>query len=148
LCCLFPPTESTSKRPKSKLFPAILATISDHIRKRRAELGLLQKDIVAQFGCSEDSITGWENGRSSSSIEFAPSIIGFLGYYPFPFETHILGGRIKYYRLLNGINLRELAKRLNVDKSTLFAWEANRSRPSGKSSCSLEKLLLSILKSP
>ena len=127
--------------PKSKQIPQILETIGDHIKKRRIDLGLVQKDLAERFGTSEDSVSNWEKSERTPSFQFAPAIINFLGYNPFPFETHTLGGRIKYYRLLNGINSRELAKRLKVDKSTLFAWETNRTGPSPKSLKFLTKLI-------
>ena len=45
-------------------YPKKLRTIGDHIRKKRFDLKLLQKDAAKIIGVSEDTITGWENGRS------------------------------------------------------------------------------------
>src|SRR5690606_30970241 len=64
-------------------YPTFPETLGQHIRKRRMDLGLFQKDIAEIVGTSIDSITFWENGRAQPQIHFFPKIISFLGYYPF-----------------------------------------------------------------
>ncbi len=62
--------------------PDTMTTIGDHIRKRRIELNLLQRDVARQIGVSEDCITYWENGRSTPQRRFVTKIKEFLGYFP------------------------------------------------------------------
>jgi len=69
--------------PRSLLYPIELNTLGDHIRKRRLELGLLQRDVAKIMGVCEDTITGWETGRSNPSKRLIGSIIKFLNYNPF-----------------------------------------------------------------
>ncbi|MDM1048337.1 recombinase family protein [Sphingobacterium hotanense] len=55
------------------------STLGEHIRKRRMELQLFQKDVAAIFNVSEDCITYWENNISEPQIQYYPPIFGFLG---------------------------------------------------------------------
>jgi len=66
------------KKPKGVNYPKDLNTIGDHIRAKRLDLGLLQKDVAKLIGVSEDCITFWENGRSKPQKRFYLLIIKFL----------------------------------------------------------------------
>lgn len=148
LRCLFPRWETTAKKPKIKEIPEVLTTVGDHIKKRRLELGMFQKDVAAMFSVCEATIGGWETGSTKHPfIEHAPDIISFLGYNPFLFETETLGGQIKYHRLLNGINLKAFSQSLGIDKSTLFSWESNEHIPQPLMLKRLKSIILT-LKSP
>lgn len=103
--------------------------IGDHIRNRRIALNFLQADIAKIFDVSEDSITGWESGRSVPQIQFYPKIIEFLDYNPFPFETETLGERIRKYRFEHGLSHRKFGHMLGIDASTIGAWEKNEHVP-------------------
>jgi DNA-binding XRE family transcriptional regulator len=128
LRALFPKTQTWLK-PKDKRYPKTLETIGNHLLKRRLDLKLLQKDVAKIIGVSEDSIRFWETGYAEPQIQHAPGIIQFLGYCPYPFETETLGGRIKYYRLLNGLSCKKLGKVLKVDASTISSWEDREFQP-------------------
>ena len=52
------------------------------MRKRRLDLGLLQREIAARLGVTESTVTNWELNRTSPKIRFLPSIIALLGYDP------------------------------------------------------------------
>lgn len=104
-------------------------TIGEHLRKRRLQLRLLQGDVANIFHVCEDSITGWENGRSVPQIQYYPKLIEFLGYNPFPVDTDTVGGRIKKYRIEHGLSHRRLGKMIGVDASTIGAWEDNKNSP-------------------
>src|SRR4051812_45583526 len=99
-------------RPKAIENPV---TLGQHIKKRRLELKILQKDVAQIIGVSEDTITYWENGRATPQNRYYPKIIDFLGYNPLMVDG-TLGGRIKIYRLSNGLSQEELAKILEVDE--------------------------------
>ena len=63
-------------------YPKQLRTVGDHLRKKRLELGLLQKQVAEQLGVDETTIYKWENHRSAPVIRVLPKIIQFLGYVP------------------------------------------------------------------
>ncbi|MHB9037748.1 MAG: helix-turn-helix domain-containing protein [Armatimonadota bacterium] len=56
--------------------------MGDHIRKRRLDLGLLQKDVAKILGVTEASVFYWETHRASPRGRYIPRIIEFLGYLP------------------------------------------------------------------
>src|SRR5580700_654085 len=97
--------------------------IGEHLKKRRLQLRLLQADVAKIFDVCEDSITGWENERSVPQIQYYPKLIEFLGYNPFPIDTETLGGRIKKYRIEQGLSHKKLGEKIGVDASTVSAWE-------------------------
>ena len=67
-------------------------------------------------------------------------------------RLNCLENRIKYYRLQRGMTQDTLAKRLNVDKSTVSKWETNRAMPRTYKllevakvlGCDLEDLLVNV----
>ena len=65
------------------MFPTQLKTIGDHIRARRLDLGLLQKDVAEIIGVTTDTITNWEKGRNQPMIWHYLKIKKFLGCSPF-----------------------------------------------------------------
>jgi transcriptional regulator with XRE-family HTH domain len=119
----------SASRPPSPAYPRKLESLGDHLRKKRLDLGLLQKDVARMIGVKEETIYNWENNRSSPQLHYAPGIIEFLGYVPFSEEPKTLGERIVNHRRLHGITQEELAHRLGVDPSTLARWERNESQP-------------------
>jgi len=58
--------------------------MGDHIRKRRLDLGLFQKDVAKSIGADICSLYNWERGRAEPKARFLPGIIAFLGYDPQP----------------------------------------------------------------
>jgi transcriptional regulator with XRE-family HTH domain len=62
-------------------------TITEHIRTRRLDLGLLQRDVALRLGVSKSAVMNWERGRTEPMIRFLPAIIRFLGYDPRPLPS-------------------------------------------------------------
>jgi len=56
-------------------------TLGDHLRRRRLELGLYQKDVAAQIGVTTSTIWNWEHGWAVG-YQYLPKLIRFLGYSP------------------------------------------------------------------
>ncbi len=125
----FLPYTKIVSKPLKKEYPLHPQTLGEHILKQRIEKKLLQKDVAAIIGVSEDSITYWENGRSHPQIHYYPAIINFLEYYPFIHETDSLGGKLRQVRLSNGYTYQECASRFGVDTSTIKRWEKHEGRP-------------------
>ena len=118
-------------RPLPAAYPKALTTWGDHIRKRRLDLGLLQKDVAKQFGVSQDAVFNWESHRAIPDVQCIPQIINFLGYCPWkPFDS--FGEKLTLWRETLGLSRKHLAIKLNLDKATLLRWETNQRRPSQK----------------
>lgn len=47
-------------------YPANPKTIGEHIRKRRMDLGLMQKEVAGIIGVTESTIWNWENRMNPS----------------------------------------------------------------------------------
>ena len=55
--------------------------MGDHLRKRRLDLGLLQREVAEQIGVDAMTICNWEKQRTVPEIRCMPRIIEFLGYW-------------------------------------------------------------------
>jgi transcriptional regulator with XRE-family HTH domain len=86
------------------------------------DLGLLQKDIARRLGASVASVNNWELNEREPTVQFIPGILAFLGYNPRP-EPPTFGERIRAKRVREGLTHRALAAQLNLDPSTVLAWE-------------------------
>lgn len=104
-------------------------TIGEKIRNRRLELGLYQAEVARKLQVSEDCLCYWENGRNAPRLYQYPSIIAFLGYYPFEHETETFGGKIKRFKYEHGFSNEKLAKVLGLDEGTVTNWERNKHLP-------------------
>jgi DNA-binding XRE family transcriptional regulator len=110
-------------------YPANPGTIGEHLKRKRMDSKLLQKDVAKILGVSEDCITNWEKNRSIPQIQFMPSIIEFLAYLPYSFDLTTLSGKLKAYRHVKGISQKKLGTMLNVDGATICSWEKGESQP-------------------
>ncbi|OGQ13087.1 MAG: hypothetical protein A2026_07180 [Deltaproteobacteria bacterium RBG_19FT_COMBO_46_12] len=70
----------------------MLETIGDHIRKRRMDLKLTQKEVAEKLGVDKTAIQFWENNRVKPSLGNIPKIIEFLGYDPLGEEKEKAAG--------------------------------------------------------
>jgi DNA-binding XRE family transcriptional regulator len=101
-------SQTGKKKPVS--YPVDPGTIGEHLKKKRMNPKLLQKDVAKILGISEDCITNWEKNRSIPQIQFMLSIIQFLGYLPFCFNLTTLSGKLKAYRHVKGMSQKKLAQ--------------------------------------
>jgi transcriptional regulator with XRE-family HTH domain len=125
-CCL----TLNFKKPLSKYYPKEINTLGDHLKKRRLDRGLLQKQVAERIGVDETTIYNWERQRTLPEIRFIAPIIEFLGYDPFP-EPETFPEKLKACRLRMGLSQRKLAAKLGIDPKTLGDWERARHK-SGK----------------
>lgn len=117
-------------RPPKPEYPKKLNTLGDHIRKKRLDLGLLQKEVALRIGRSEASVYNWENNRTSPALFCIQKIIKFLGYVPYHSKPKTIGEKLIAYRRINGISRKQFAHQLGVDPSTLARWEKVENQPS------------------
>jgi transcriptional regulator with XRE-family HTH domain len=124
----------SGSKPKNPAYPAELNTIGDHLRKRRLDLGLLQKEVAGQLGVTTCTIMYWETNRVSPAIRFIPLINGFLGYDPTDkANPQSLAEGLRAHRKRLGLSQKKLATLLAIDQSTLASWEREKHRPTMKS---------------
>jgi DNA-binding XRE family transcriptional regulator len=70
----------TRRAPKPGPFPAGPQTLGEHVKQRRLELGLLQREVAAQIGVSKWTVINWETGRTQPRITQCLAIVRFLGF--------------------------------------------------------------------
>ena len=115
-------------------------TIGDHLRKKRLDLGLLQKEVAVLIGAMKDSVYLWESNRVAPTLPFLPKIVEFLGYCPYdPVWTP--GERLTWIRRYLGLRQESMARRLRVDPGTLARGERGERAPRGGCLIRLAKLL-------
>ena len=103
-------------------------TFGQHLRKRRLELGLFQREVAERLAVDPHSVTEWEKDHKEPSIRFWPAIIAFLGYDPHP-EPRTLRERLQAtYRAL-GLSRKHASRELSIDENTLQRYEEGRSEP-------------------
>jgi transcriptional regulator with XRE-family HTH domain len=124
--------ELRAARRKPAKYPKQINSLGDHIRARRLDLKLLQKQVADQIGVHEMTITGWERNATAPAIRHIPAIIRFLGYDP-QFSASTLPERLAATRRALGLSERKLAEKLSVDPATVLGWEAGQHQPTGKS---------------
>ena len=71
-------------KPLDPLYPTAPVSLGEHLRKRRMDLGITQKEAARRIGADQWTVINWEKGRTCPEVRFVPGIIRFLGYDPFP----------------------------------------------------------------
>jgi transcriptional regulator with XRE-family HTH domain len=122
----------SAKKPQNKAYLKTLKIIGDHLRKRRLDLSLFQKDVAKAIGVDTLTICNWENNLTAPRLYLLPKIYHFLGYNPLLGDATNLGEKIKQFRTLEGLSLRKLAKEMGVDSGSLTRWERGDAKPRGK----------------
>jgi transcriptional regulator with XRE-family HTH domain len=129
-----------SQKPINDQYPKEIKTLGDHLKKRRLDLELLQKEVAERLGVSVCSIRNWEKQRNSPEIWFIAPIIEFLGYDPFP-EPKTLPEKLKTCRMRMGMTQEELARKLGIDPGTLRSREMGRHKPTQQSQEIIQEFL-------
>ncbi|MDD2899185.1 MAG: helix-turn-helix transcriptional regulator [Desulfuromonadaceae bacterium] len=114
-------------------------TVGDHIRKKRMDLGLLQREVAEIIGVTVSSIYNWEHGVEPELL-YNPSIINFLGYIPFDCPDDTVG-RLGWYKRVNGMNLECLGEAMGRDPEQLADWLSGRHTPFKKNREKIEMFL-------
>jgi transcriptional regulator with XRE-family HTH domain len=118
----------TASKPRSAAYPKELKGLGEHLRKRRLDLGLLQREVAERLGADLKTIANWEGQRSEPTFRHFPALLAFLGYDPRP-EGRTFGERLYRARTARGLSHRDLARLIGVDESTVWKWEDGRHRP-------------------
>jgi DNA-binding XRE family transcriptional regulator len=61
-----------AQKPLPATYPREFKTLGDHLRKRRLELGLLQREVAERLGVDETTVYNWERNRTNPSRQLVP----------------------------------------------------------------------------
>jgi DNA-binding XRE family transcriptional regulator len=120
-------------------YPEFPITVGEHIRKKRMDLGLLQREVAEIIGVTESSIWNWEHG-TEPELQYNPKIIRFLGYIPFDRPDGTVG-RLAWYKRTNGLTLNELGQQMQRHPDQLQEWLSGTRIPFRKSQERIELFL-------
>jgi transcriptional regulator with XRE-family HTH domain len=114
--------------------------LGEHLKKRRKELGLLQREAAERMGVSTETVANWEKGKTKPvAAQFRP-IVQFLGYDPSP-EPTTLAGRLEAKRRQLGMTFEQVAGYLGWDEGSLRRYLKGTWRLSCERAGALEKFL-------
>ena len=111
-----------AQKPSACPCPSHPITLGQHLKKRRMELGLLQKEVAERLGLDECTVGNWEKDRTYPTVRYLPRLIGYLGYNPCP-KPGTLGERLLARRQALGLSRRRLAALIGIDEGTLQRYE-------------------------
>lgn len=132
------------QKPLPRAYPKRIRTLGDHLRKKRLDLKLLQREVAERLKVDETTIYLWESNRVKPSLSAIPKIIDFLGYMPFKVHADSLGKKILNFRLIHGLSQKKLASLLKIDQSSIGNWERGEHWPSKKLRNKLISLFTSL----
>ena len=119
------------KTEKPKPFLKNPTSLGEHLKKRRCELGLLQREAAVKIGVSQYAYISWETDQVKPFPRTYARIVRFLGYDPAP-QPRTLGERIRAKRRELGLTTRQLAARLGWDEGTVRRYERDIWVPEGE----------------
>lgn len=122
----------SAKKPVPRAYPKEIRTIGDHVRRRRLDLKMTQKQVAEIISVDESTVWNWESNRTEPLIRHLPIIFLFLGYSPFSTTGQSLGERLQDYRRKTGFSRKKVANAIGTDPGTLGKIEKNDSGCSHK----------------
>ena len=117
--------------PQPHGMPEKLETLGDHLRRRRLELGLLQRQVAEQLGVHAGTVHHWETNRFQPRVPDMPAVVRFLGYRPTMEDTG-WAARLVQARRAVGLSQKEAARQMSVVQCTLARWERGERQPAGE----------------
>ena len=108
-------------------YPKQIKHLGDHLRARRIDSGLLQKDVAARIGAGTATVTNWELGNTEPEERYIPALIRYLGQNPLP-EARSPGEQVRREQLTRGLTISGLAKFAGVDEASVSHMEKDNPR--------------------
>ena len=106
-------------------YPKELRHLGDHVRKRRLDLGLSQREVADRLDVDKLTVQHWELGHFEPTVSVLPAVIRFLGYDPRPAPINTAQW-IRWHRTGRGLSQKGLAQKLGTDQRSVWLWETGR----------------------
>jgi transcriptional regulator with XRE-family HTH domain len=133
-------TPLTLKALRAKDYSENPETLGEHLKKRRRELGLLQREAAERMGIQRDTYINWEKDKTRPvASQFRP-VVAFLGYDPSPAPT-ALPERVQAKRRHLGVTFEQVAGYLGWDPGSLTRYLNGTWRLSPERAHALEQFL-------
>lgn len=130
----------TLKTLRKKDYSEAPQTLGQHLKKRRKELGLFQREAAARMGIVKETYANWEKNKTKPvAAQFRP-VRTFLGYDPSP-EATTLAERVEARRRDLGVTFDQIAGHLGWDPATLTRYLNGTWRMPANRMVALELLL-------
>lgn len=84
-------------------------TRGEHLKKRRRELGFLQREVAARIGILTETYLNWEKDHTEPVVSQFRPVVAFLGYDPMP-TPRTLAERLEAKRRATGMTFSQVAK--------------------------------------
>jgi transcriptional regulator with XRE-family HTH domain len=111
-------TPLSLKARRAKDYSENPQTLGEHVKKRRRELGLLQREAAERMGIQRDTYVNWEKDKTRPvASQFRP-VVTFLGYDPMP-APETLSERLKAKRRSLRVTFAQVARYLEWDSGSL-----------------------------
>jgi transcriptional regulator with XRE-family HTH domain len=101
------------------------ATLADHLRRRRFDLGHSQEDAARIVGVAPDTLQKWEAKGVLPDPGVLDAVEGYLGVC-FVRWTREIGRRLKAWRRARGLDQLRAARRIGVCLETVTKLEKGR----------------------
>ena len=99
-----------------------LGTVGDHIRKKRMDMDLYQREVAEIISAPEATGQMWECYGYEPRMRYWPGVISFLGYEPYS-PPRTMSEKVEVIRRRFGLTSRELAQRIQADPGAITRWE-------------------------
>jgi transcriptional regulator with XRE-family HTH domain len=136
--CQGVPFTVKSKKPKD--YSEQPQSLGEHIKKRRRELRLLQREAGERMGVSAETVANWEKDRTKPVPSQFGVVILFLGYDPTPAPSS-LAERVEAKRRSLGATLDQVAQYLGWDEGSLRRYVKGEWQLSPERAAALERFL-------
>lgn len=97
-------------------------TLGEHLKRKRIESGLLQREVAEVLGACHTAYLRWETDQSEPYVRYYPAIIAFLGYAPWR-QAESRQEHMLQFRRQRGWSIERAAKQAGVDEGTWGRWE-------------------------
>jgi transcriptional regulator with XRE-family HTH domain len=133
-------TPLTLKALRAKDYSQNPQTLGGYLKKRRRELGLLQREAAERMGIRRDTYINWEKGKTKPVPSQFKPVVAFLGYDPTPAPLSLVE-RVEAKRRILGATLDQVAQYLGWDEASLRRYLKGEWRLSQERAEALERFL-------